>query len=139
MDVAAFVFGVLPIALYALDNYDRCLRPIKDYWKYESTLKLIRSHVFLQQQQLNATMDRLGLTNPTEEQLRARLQELYPDKCDEFMHILERMGEVLKGMMRDLDVDLTQYLEDGKVCESATCTHHSLETLLAPAHSAQRA
>jgi len=130
MEVPAFVFGVLPVALYALDNYHRCLGPIKDYWKYKSTLRLIRSHIFLQQAQLDATMDRLGLTEPTEAQLRARLREGYPEKCEDFMYILERMGKVLEGMMRDLDVDMTQYLEGGKVRESVSCTNHSLETLL---------
>jgi len=49
MKVPAFVFGGLPVALYALDNYHRCLGLIKDHWKYESTLKFISSHIFLQQ------------------------------------------------------------------------------------------
>jgi len=61
MDVAAFVFGALPGALYALDNYQRCLKPAKNYWKYDITLKQIQSHVYLQQEQLNATVACLGL------------------------------------------------------------------------------
>ena len=126
MEVAAFVFGVLPVALYALDNYHRCLGPVKDYWKYKSTLKLISSHIFLQQAQLDATMDCLGLTKPiSEAQLRARLGDVYPEKCEEFMNILERMGKVLEGMMRDLDVDKSQYLEDGKVGDSVTWANHT--------------
>ena len=56
MDVASFVLGALPVVLYALDNYQRCLQPAKNYWKYEITLEQIQQHVYLQQEQLEATM-----------------------------------------------------------------------------------
>jgi hypothetical protein len=109
MEVAAFVLGALPVVLYALDNYQRCLKPVRNHWKYEMTLKQIRQHVYLQQEQLKATMAGLGLDNPTKAQLRDHLRRVYPhepEKCENFMGILETMDKLLEGMMRDLDTDM---------------------------------
>jgi len=50
-------------------------------------------------------MDYLGLTKPTEAQLQAYLGEVYPEKCKDFMYILKRIGKVLKGIIRDLDIN----------------------------------
>jgi len=107
MDVAAFVFGVLPAALYALDNYQRLLKPAKNYMEYSIVLQQMQSHIYLQQEQLNATMATLGLDNPTAAQLRDHLRAVYTeDKCERFMTILERMKDLLERMMEKLDVDV---------------------------------
>ena len=109
MEVAAFVLGALPVVLYALDNYQRCLKPVKSHWKYEMTLKQIRQHVYLQQEQLKATMAGLGLENPTKVQLQDHLRQVYPhepEKVENFMGILDTMNELLEGMVRNLDTDI---------------------------------
>lgn len=123
MEVASFVFGALPVALYALDNYHRCLRPAKNYWKYDITLQQMRSHVFLQQEQLNATMAVLGLNNPTTAQLRDHLGRVYTqEKCERFMNILDRMKELLEDMMEKLDIDA-----QGKVRTAVIGAHRSAD------------
>lgn len=109
MEVAAFVLGALPVALYALDNYQRCLKPVKNHWKYEMTLKQIRQHVYLQQEQLKATMAGMGLDNPTTVQLEDHLRRVYPhepEKVKNFMGILDTMNKLLETMLRDLDTDI---------------------------------
>ncbi|KAK0710659.1 hypothetical protein B0H67DRAFT_646098 [Lasiosphaeris hirsuta] len=106
MEVASFVFGAIPIALYALDNYQRCLKPAKNFWKYDIILEQIKMNIYLQQEQLNATMVGLGLHNPTTEQLRDHLRLVFTEeKCEKFINILERMGKLLEDMMKNLDID----------------------------------
>jgi len=55
METAGVVLGAVPLVLYAFDNYERCLGQIDDYLRYQSTLQTIRTHVFIQGEQLNVT------------------------------------------------------------------------------------
>ncbi|KAF4454297.1 hypothetical protein F53441_3171 [Fusarium austroafricanum] len=106
METASFVLSAVPIVLYALDNYQRCLRPLKDYWKYEPTLQTIRMNVFIQGEQLDATLRNIGLAKPTRLELKDHLQRLYPkSKCEEFMNIMDRMDILLNKMVENLEVD----------------------------------
>ncbi|KAH7174587.1 uncharacterized protein B0J16DRAFT_183258 [Fusarium flagelliforme] len=106
MEAAGLVLGAVSVVLYAFDNYERCLSQVKDYWKYQSTLQTIRTHVFIQGEQLNVTLSGIGLTRPTRQELEEHLTEIYTKgKCDEFMAIIDRMEALLAKMMASLDVD----------------------------------
>ncbi|KAI1061026.1 hypothetical protein LB507_010093 [Fusarium sp. FIESC RH6] len=106
MESAGLVLGAIPLVLYAFDNYERCLGQVKDYWKYQSTLQTIRTHVFIQGEQLNVTLSGIGLIRPTRQELEEHLSEIYTKaKCDEFMAIIDRMEALLARMMVSLDVD----------------------------------
>ncbi|KAH7149896.1 hypothetical protein B0J13DRAFT_549043 [Dactylonectria estremocensis] len=106
MEVAGVVLGGIPLLLYALDNYKRCLEPGKDYWRYASTLCAIRSHVFVQQEQLDVTLRNIGLVKPTRTELEQHLRELYPkSKCSEFLSIVDNMEKTVGHMMEKLDID----------------------------------
>lgn len=110
METAGVVLSGIPIALYALDNYTRCLNAVKDVLRYEDTLKSFRLDVFIQQKQLAVTLQNIGLSFregqlPTKVELESRLQCLYPDNCDEFMDILSRMELHLAKLLYKLDVD----------------------------------
>lgn len=113
METAGLVLGAVPLVLYAFDNYARCLGQVKDYWKYESTLQMIRTHVFIQGRQLDATLNGIGLTRPTRQELEEHLSGIYgEEECDEFMAIIDRMEALLARMMFSLDID-----SSGKVCD----------------------
>ena len=106
MESAGLVLGAIPLVLYAFDNYERCLGQVKDYWKYQSTLQTIRTHVFIQGEQLNVTLSGIGLTRPTRQELEEHLSGIYTKaKCDEFIAIIDRMEALLARMMVSLDVD----------------------------------
>ena len=105
MEIAGVVLGGLPIALYALDNYHRCLQVGKDYWRFESTIKLIRNHIFIEQQQLHATLRSIGLVNPSRSDVQEHLRQLYPDKCETFMDIITHMETLLDKLTSDLEID----------------------------------
>ncbi|KAJ3580542.1 hypothetical protein NPX13_g21 [Xylaria arbuscula] len=107
MEVAGLVLGGIPIVLYAFDNYKRCLEPGKNYWRYESTLSMIRSHVFVQQEQLDVTLRNIGLVNPTRVELELHLTKLYStSKCVEFMAIIDNMETIVRKIMDKLDIDM---------------------------------
>ncbi|KAK4222188.1 hypothetical protein QBC38DRAFT_99834 [Podospora fimiseda] len=105
MEVAGLVLGGLPIVLYAIDNYHRCLEATADYWRYESTLKLIRNHVFVQQQQLQITLRSIGLVNPTAFELEEYLCQNFPNKFHIFVDIISHMEKLLTKLFDKLDVD----------------------------------
>ncbi len=113
MEVAGLVLGGIPLVLYALDNYHRCLNPAKDYWKYDSTLKIIRMNVFIQQEQLKVTLRNcVGLEKPSQKELQERLLQLYPRaKCQEFLNIILHMEHIVQKLMDTLEIDSM-----GKVC-----------------------
>lgn len=104
MELAGLVLGGLPIALYAMDNYHRCLQVPKDYWRHKSTIKLLRSHIFVQHEQLQITLRSIGLTDPNFFRLEL-IRHNYPDKHEAFVDIISHMDGLLKRLMEDLDVD----------------------------------
>ncbi|KAI0909370.1 hypothetical protein F4823DRAFT_594727 [Ustulina deusta] len=107
MEVAGLVLGGIPLILYAFDNYKRCLEPGKNYWRYESTLKMIRSHMFVQQEQLDVTLRNIGLVNPTRVELEQHLNGLYSkSKCGEFIAIIDNMEAIVRKTMDKLDIDM---------------------------------
>lgn len=106
MELAGLVLGGLPIALYALDNYDRCLQVPKDYWRYKSTIKLLRSHIFVQHEQLQITLRNIGLTDPNPFRLEEFIRQKYPDKFEAFVDIVSHMDGLLKKLLSNLDVDI---------------------------------
>jgi hypothetical protein len=105
MEVAGVILGGIPLVLYAIDNYHRCLQATADYWRYEGTLKLLRSHIFVQQQQLQITLRSIGLVEPTPFELEEYLRHRYPDKHDVFMDIIAHMEKLLAKLMDKLDID----------------------------------
>ena len=116
MEAAGVVLGAIPLALYALDNYHRCLELTKDYLRFEATIKLIRRHIFVQQEQLHITLRSIGLVNPTATELEEHLQQLYPDKCVAFVDIIQHMESLLNKLMNKLDID-----SHGKVSNKWEC------------------
>ena len=106
MEAAGLVLGAIPLVLYAFDNYERCLGQAKDYWRYQSTLQTIRTHIFIQGKQLDVTLSGIGLTRPTRQELEEHLSEVCTEQeCDEFMKIIDKMEALLAKMMVSLDVD----------------------------------
>ena len=106
-EIAGLVLGGVPLAIAALENYQKCLQPARDYLKYESTLKLIRMNVFIQQEQLKVTLRNcVGLEQPTHYELQERLLQLYPTpKCQEFLSIILHMEALVSKLMDRLEID----------------------------------
>ncbi|KAI3319342.1 hypothetical protein HD806DRAFT_290928 [Xylariaceae sp. AK1471] len=106
MEVAGLVFGVLPVAVSAIDKYQEGLKAIGHYVNYPLTLKYIKRNLFIQIQQLRATMNDIGLEDPTLPQVRRRLRQLQPDCYEDFIDIIEHMDGVAMGLLDNLDIDI---------------------------------
>ncbi|KAK7953658.1 hypothetical protein PG988_014352 [Apiospora saccharicola] len=106
MELAGLVLGGLPMALYAMDNYHRCSQAMKDYWRWKSTIKLLRSHIFVQHEQLQITLRSIGLTTTDSFRLDEFIRHKYPDKHESFVNILSHMDGLFRRLMDDLDVDI---------------------------------
>jgi len=104
-EIAGLALGALPLALYAIDNYEKALSPFKDFFHYRSVLRTIQRELFAQKEQLRATLRYLDLEDPTPEEICERLQQLYPNSYLEFIEILSRMDDIMMDMLNKLDVD----------------------------------
>ncbi|KAK5661837.1 hypothetical protein OQA88_9941 [Cercophora sp. LCS_1] len=111
MEVAGVVLGAIPISLYALDNYKRCLQAAKDVIRYEATATTFRQHVFIQKKQLELTLRNTGLhlfdgQLPMKTQLGEHLSRMYSaGECAEFMGIIEEMEKTMTRLLEKLDLD----------------------------------
>ena len=119
MEVAGVILGAIPVALYALDNYRRCLRATKDVVKYEATITTFRHHIFIQKKQLEVTLRNVGLQVfdgqlPTRAELQRHLSARHSEKdCKQFMGIIDEMEKIMGQLLHKLDLDVM-----GKVSSS---------------------
>jgi len=105
MEVAGLVLGAVPLILYALDNYRRAWKPAEDFFHWEDVIPEIRRDIFLQKEQLSATLANLDLEDPTMDDVEKALQKQCPDKCEQFMDVLKRMDNLVNEVKRDLGLD----------------------------------
>jgi hypothetical protein len=105
METAGLVLGALPITVLAVESYQKGLKSIGDYRNYPQTLQGIRRNLFIQDQQLQITLEGIGLWKPTLVEVEQRLGEVKPESYDQFADILEHMGTIMAGLMDKLDID----------------------------------
>ncbi|KAJ3578720.1 hypothetical protein NPX13_g1841 [Xylaria arbuscula] len=105
MEVAGLVLGALPVAMMAVDSYFDAVKLIGEYKDYEQTLKRIRRNIFIQEQQLQTTLEGIGLVKPTIQEVQERLREVRPDCYHQFIEILEHMGCITSSLLDKLDID----------------------------------
>ncbi|TGJ83175.1 hypothetical protein E0Z10_g5602 [Xylaria hypoxylon] len=105
MDIAGLVLGALPVAIMAVESYHKGLRLIGNYKNYPQTLQGIRRNIFIQEQQLQVTLESIRLLKPTLQEAQQRLREVRPDCYRQFIDILEHMDSITSRLLEKLDVD----------------------------------
>ncbi|KAH8162986.1 hypothetical protein CIB48_g5268 [Xylaria polymorpha] len=105
MEVTGLVLGALPIAILAVESYTKALKPIGSYKDYLQTLKGIRRNLFVQEQQLQVTLENIGLLKPTMPEVQQRLHQVYPECSSQFIDILEHMDSITSRLMDKLEID----------------------------------
>ncbi|KAF1952833.1 hypothetical protein CC80DRAFT_596261 [Byssothecium circinans] len=108
MEIAGVVLGAVPIILYTLENYQRAWGPVKGIRDWGETIETMKLQIFLQKQQLHATLGVLDLEatdNITMAEIEAALQISHPNKHTEFMEIIRQMDTLMNEMAKDLVPD----------------------------------
>ena len=106
MEVAGVVLGGIPLVIAALENYRTCATFFDDYTHHEALLDRKRNYLWLQQEQLEATLRSIGFETSTHEdefavhpleEITAHLREAYPhypSKSEKFVTIIQYMSKV---------------------------------------------
>lgn len=123
------ILAALPLAISALEHYSDGLDPAKDCFRYNSTLKSVRTRLRIQQDLFEGTMRRLlirelspnqaqGLfsdagqnvdtalwrTIGVDEKLRKRLGSKYGN----FMDVVSEMESIMRRLLDGLDIEVGQ-------------------------------
>ncbi|KAM0794886.1 hypothetical protein BDR22DRAFT_873746 [Usnea florida] len=75
VESVGFVLAALPLVISAVEHYHDGLDPLRDYLRYNSRLKSLRTRLRIQQDLFEGTMKRLLL----EELSTPQAQALFPD------------------------------------------------------------
>ena len=127
VEIVGFLLGSLPLAISACEHYREGLDPLKDYLRYDRTLKTLHTRLRLQQALYEGTLQRLLLSELSEAQTNALFQgleylvdtKLWGTKEIEekvhrklggqyktFMDVIGEMEGVMRKLMYKLDIDI---------------------------------
>ena len=129
VEIVGFVLAALPLVISAVEHYHDGLDPLKDYLRYNSTLKSLRTRLRIQQDLFEGTLIRLLLAELSTSQAQA----LFPDvgqhvdgkqwntpeideklrnrlgtKYENFMDVIREMETAMRRMMKNLDIDIEE-------------------------------
>ena len=133
VEVIGLILGALPLAISAIEHYRDGLDPFKDYIRYDSTLKSLRTRLRIQQDLFEGTIQRLLLEDLSD----AQIDRLFPDssrptdralwgtdeidgklhrrlgkKYGNFVDVIREMEKVMRRLMDRLDVDIDQKVRE---------------------------
>lgn len=129
VEIAGLLLGALPLVITAVEHYRDGLDPLKDYIRYDSTLKSLRTRLRIQQDLFEGTLQRLLLDELSESQAKAlfpkagqavdmalwrideideKLHRRFGDKYENFFTVISEMDVVMRRLTNKLDVDIDQ-------------------------------
>lgn len=102
-EVAGLVLGAIPIAIWALEKYQE---PYEAYTSYHNTINTLKANLHIQKMHLDATLQGLGLRDPTPEELRDCLVRRFPERHQDLLFIIGKMDDLTAELMEGLMVDI---------------------------------
>lgn len=127
VEIVGLLLGCLPLAISALENYRNGLDPLKDYFRYDRTLKSLRTRLRLQEDLYKGTLQRLLVSELSETQastlfrnsehgvdeelwaskeIGEKLQRKLGDRYATFMDVIGEMQAIMTKLMYKLDIDI---------------------------------
>lgn len=127
VEIVGFVLAALPLAISAIEHYQDGLDPLRDYLRYDSTLKSLRTRLRIQQDLFEGTLKCLLLEELSPLQARAlfpdagqhvnrtqwntpeidqKLQNRLGGKYENFMDVVREMEMAMRRLMKKLDIDI---------------------------------
>ena len=129
VEVIGLILGGLPLVISAVEHYRDGLHPLKDYFRYDNTLKTLRTRLRIQQDLFEGTLQRLLSDDVSDLQAKA----LFPNadnlvdlklwgtktvddllhrrlgaKYGNFMDVVREMEAVMQNLMEGLDFDIEE-------------------------------
>lgn len=80
---------------------------MQSFWKYEESVLALRNKLFMQRQQLQFTLQKIGLYEPSNDELKQCLESKYPEKKDIFLSIIRKMDDITLELMKALEITPT--------------------------------
>lgn len=132
VEIVGFLLASLPLAISAVEHYRDGLDPLKDYLRYDRTLKTLRTRLRLQETLYKGTLQRLLISELSEAQasvlfqgskrlvdtkewgtkeIEEKLHRKLGDQYQTFIDVVGEMETAMTKLMYKLDIDI-----QGKVC-----------------------
>ena len=129
VEIVGIVLGALPLAISAVEHYHDGLDPLRDYLRYNSTLKSLRTRLRVQQDLFEGTLMRLLLGELSTSQAQAlfsevghhvdgkqwntpeideKLRNRLGGKYENFMDVIREMEAAMRRLMKNLDIDIEE-------------------------------
>lgn len=127
IEIVGFILAALPLAISAVEHYHDGLDPLRDYLRYDGTLKSLRTRLRIQQDLFEGTLKRLLLEDLSPPQAQAlfsdvdlhadrgqwntpeidsKLRNRLGHKYDNFMDVVREMEMAMRSLMEKLDIDI---------------------------------
>lgn len=128
VEIISLILGGLPVAISAVEHYRDGLAPLKDYVRYNITLKSLRTRLRMQQALFDGTMRRLLQDQLSDDQMKAlfepepglpvgkilwgaveikeKVQWRLGTTYKVFMDVVGEMEDLMQRLMEKLDVDI---------------------------------
>ena len=129
VEITGLILGALPLAIAAIEHYQDGLKPLQIYFRYDSTLRSLRTRLRIQKDLFEGTLQRLLIDDLSDSQIEtlfpdtghavdlslwrtdgieAKLQNRLGDKYENFLAVTGEMEALMRRLTRKLDVDIDQ-------------------------------
>ncbi|KAI3322158.1 hypothetical protein HD806DRAFT_501173 [Xylariaceae sp. AK1471] len=106
-DAAGLVIGAISLVVTAVEHYEKAIQAARDYREDRSLVQELRCRILIQQYQLEATLQSIGLSDPTEDELVEAVRKHFPGKYQQFVYAIQNFRTTVRKLMEKLDVDET--------------------------------
>jgi hypothetical protein len=109
MEVAGVVLGAIPVTIYALDRYQDICEKTRAIRHWKETIGTLKCDIFLQKEQLSVTLRNAGIElrdQTTTADIEDVLRSTHPTQCDDIIHILQNMNNMMDGIAKNLIPDI---------------------------------
>ena len=157
IEIIGLVLGALQLTISALENYHRGLAPLKDYIRYDNTLKSLRTRLRIQQDLFEGTLQCLLFEELSDGQakslfpdanldvdislwrspeIEAKLHRKLDTKYQNFVDVIEEMDVLMRQLKKKLNVDTEEKVKyDLKLAKpllSPCCSQIGMRNCLRP-------
>ena len=135
VELIGVILASIPLVISAIEHYRDGLDPLKDYFRYDCTLKASRSRLRIEQMNFQGTLKRLLLHDLSPHEVRdlfldvglwgtpeinTKLHKRLGSNYDAFIDAVREMESVMRKLMEGLEIEVsTTWKEEDWMVEAA--------------------